>query len=146
MERGPLQEKPTAVEVVAGALIAADGRVLMHRRRLGKQHGGLWEFPGGKVETGESRERALVRELEEELGITVATADLEAIAAVSDESPGGAVLFLYTITRWAGDPRCLDGEAIGWFTSDRAARLPTPPLDAPLLARLPEFVARALRR
>ena len=71
-----LQKYPTMIPVVAIALIDTSRRVLMQRRRADRAHGGLWEFPGGKVEPGETPESALVRELDEELGITVAATDL----------------------------------------------------------------------
>ncbi|WP_245647728.1 (deoxy)nucleoside triphosphate pyrophosphohydrolase [Novosphingobium lentum] len=125
--------------VVAAALIDRDGRVLMQRRRLAAEHGGLWEFPGGKVEAGESAEAALVRELDEELGIAIATADLTPLAFAttpqpSIQRPAGMVLLLFACRAWQGEPRCLDGEAIGWFEPGALAGLPMPPLDISLAA------------
>lgn len=89
--------------VVAAALIAADGRILVQQRPLDKHHGGLWEFPGGKVEPGETPEAALARELAEELGIGVEAADLYPVA-FSRGSAGDRpmVLLLYRAERWEG--------------------------------------------
>ena len=131
---------PTEIPVVALALIDLSGRVLMQKRRPGGRHGGLWEFPGGKQECGESPESALVREIAEELGIALDASALRFVArsSVPDEP---FVLTLYTARAWRGEPRCLEGEAIGWFTPTAAARLAVPPLDLPLLARLPELAA-----
>ena len=137
---------PTAMCVVAIALIDAQGRVLLQKRRAGGQHGGLWEFPGGKVERGETSESALIREVAEELGIVVAPADLYAEGKVAEEfAPGNdrppLVLKLYRCPRWCGEPCCLDAEEIGWFTPAQAAELPVPPLDLPFIARLGAIVA-----
>ena len=135
MDLPGVQNIPTAVAVVAGALIAADGRVLMHRRRLGTEHGGLWEFPGGKVEAGESAVAALVRELDEELGITLDPAGLDVLASAHE--PGGRIVIdLYICRSWLGDPRCIEGEAIGWYAPGALAALAMPPLDVPLAAAL----------
>lgn len=129
----------TWTAVVAGALHRTDGRWLMHRRPIGKHHGGLWEFPGGKVEAQEMPIEALRRELAEELGIVCrAEACLPAGFA---ESSGEAqtsrlVLMLYTIGTWEGEPRALEGGAVGWFTPGEALALPKPPLDIALAARL----------
>ena len=130
-----MKKIPTMIPVVAVALLAADGRVLMQQRRLASEHGGLWEFPGGKVEADETPDVALVRELEEELGIAV---DPAALAPLSFAAlPGEPVLLLlYTCRKWAGTPVCLDGEAIGWFTLNEIAALPMPPLDVPLALAL----------
>jgi 8-oxo-dGTP diphosphatase len=129
---------PTEIPVVALALIDEAGRVLMQERRAGGRHGGLWEFPGGKLEPGESPESALVREIAEELGIALERSALRFVArsTLTDEPH---VLMLYTARAWRGAPRCLDGEAIGWFTAAEAARLTVPPLDVPLVARLGEW-------
>ena len=137
---------PTAVCVVAIALIDAQGRVLLQKRRAGRRHGGLWEFPGGKVERGETPELALVREIAEELGIAVAPGDLYAEGEVAEQfAPGNdrppLVLKLYRCSRWSGEPCCLDADQIGWFTPAEAVQLPVPPLDLPFIARLGAIVA-----
>ena len=136
---------PTDIPVVALALIDAQGRVLMQKRRAGGRHGELWEFPGGKLEPGESAESALLREIAEELGIALDPAGLRFAARSAD--PGEPfVLMLYTARAWTGVPRCLDGEAIGWFSSDEAGRLAVPPLDVPFVALLPELVAKNIAK
>ena len=137
---------PTAVQVVAIALIDGHGRVLLQKRRAGGRHGGLWEFPGGKVERGETPESALVREIAEELAIVVAVADLRA-AGETREFPApetgrpALVLKLYRCARWHGEPRCLDAEEFAWFTPVEAAVLDVPPLDRPFIERLGAIVA-----
>lgn len=122
--------------VVAAALRGPDGLWLMQRRPHGKHHGGLWEFPGGKVEQGESPRAALVRELSEELGIVLSADDL-APAGFADGAPDedgrAIVIFLYTATAWHGVPRAERDAEIGWFDFARAAELPKPPLDVALL-------------
>ena len=136
---------PTAVQVVAIALIDGHGRVLLQKRRAGGRHGGLWEFPGGKVERGEAPESALVREIAEELAIVVAVADLRAagetreLSASQSERPA-LVLKLYRCARWSGEPRCQDAEEFGWFTPSEAAVLDVPPLDRPFIERLGAIV------
>jgi len=144
-----LQEIPTGVAVVGAILIDRAGRVLMRRRPAEKRYGGLWEFPGGKVEPGEAHENALVREISEELGVALDPAALR-FALVSADNAQGAlrerdphVLFLYTCRRWSGEPRCLEGGAVGWFDAAAAAELPVPPLDVAPVQRLAEIVARA---
>lgn len=134
-----MKDIPTAVPVVALALIDGEGRVLMQKRRPGGRHGGLWEFPGGKREPGESPRSALVREIAEELGIGLDPARLSRVArsALAGEP---FVLTLYSARRWTGTPRCLAGEAIAWVTPAEAAQLAVPPLDAPLIAGLPALV------
>lgn len=132
---------PTIVPVVALALIDDAGRVLMQQRRIGKAHGGLWEFPGGKVEAGESLVGAPVREIAEELGIAVPPGALEPLSfAASPADPH--VVLLYTCRRWRGDPCCLEGEAIGWFAADALAGLAMPPLDVPLARVVKELIDR----
>ena len=136
---GELESNPTWVPVVALALNDGEGRWLLHKRPLGKHHGGLWEFPGGKVEQGETPANALVREIAEELGIDIESADL--VPATFAHDPGGGVspaivILLYTCTRWTGVPQALEGEAIGWFAPDEIAALDKPPLDVKLAASL----------
>ncbi len=125
--------------VVAGALMTGDGRYLMHQRPEGKMYAGLWEFPGGKVETHENPSQSLVRELHEELGIVLNTDALTPAlfaqqAAVDARPP--VVLLLYTITRWEGVPQALEGGALAWLTPVEVMQLPMPPLDRELSARL----------
>lgn len=137
-----MKKIPTLVPVVAAALIAPDGRVLMQRRRLAAQHGGLWEFPGGKVEAGEGLEQSLCRELEEELGIVVNPAALVPLSFAA--LPGEPVLLLlFACRQWQGEPTCLDAEAIGWFAPDALSGLPMPPLDVPLAQAVQELSKRA---
>jgi 8-oxo-dGTP diphosphatase len=133
---------PTVIPVVALALINGDGRVLMQRRRLLADHGGLWEFPGGKVEAGETLVSALVREITEELGLVLDPEALEPLSfAASPDQPH--VILLYTCRIWAGDPVCLDGEEIGWFAAEALANLAMPPLDVPLARAVRERIERA---
>lgn len=127
------------IAVVAGALRRGDGCWMMHRRPLGKHHGGLWEFPGGKVEHSEMPEEALLRELREELGIdcasaTVTPAGFAETCGLREEY--AIVILLYTIAGWKGDPEALEGGEVGWFTPAEVIGLPKPPLDEALAARL----------
>ena len=128
--------------MVAVVLIDPRGRVLLQRRPAGKRHAGLWEFPGGKVETLETRESALIREIAEELAIALAPADLS-FAMESRDERDPHVLFLYTCRRWRGEPCCLEGGEVAWFTPEEARRLPVPPLDVEPIARLEALVAAA---
>lgn len=125
--------------VVAGALHRSDGLWLMHQRPVGKHHAGLWEFPGGKAEAHEIPRESLVRELEEELGITCRSSDC-APAGFADGgtafSGQALVILLYTLRFWEGEPRSLEGGAVGWFTPIEALALPKPPLDVMLAERL----------
>ena len=123
--------------VVAADLVAGDGRHLLHRRPLHKQHGGLWEFPGGKVEAGESPRAALCRELAEELGIDVRETELRELAfADASDFPQGIVLLLYRCERWLGDPRALEGGEVAWQTVMEMQALAMPPLDQALRLKL----------
>lgn len=126
-----MEKPPTVIPVVAVALLRRDGRVLMQQRPFGKAHGGLWEFPGGKVDAGESLDSALIREIEEELGIVLDAGALTPLtfAAIAGEA---VVILLYTCREWQGEPQCLEGEAIGWFTMAELDELEMPPLDVPL--------------
>ncbi len=137
-----MKKIPTIIPVVAVALIDASGRVLMQQRRIGSEHGGLWEFPGGKVEPQESLEESLCREILEELGVTLSGDALEPLNFAADAAQPYVIL-LYTCREWKGEPQCLDGEAIGWFTIEQIAVLAMPPLDVPLAGALKEHLARA---
>jgi 8-oxo-dGTP diphosphatase len=130
-----LQKNPTIVQVVAAALIADDGLILMHCRPLTKQHGGLWEFPGGKVEPGEEPAPALARELLEELGIGVDPKHFDFVGS-AQASDAAVRLDLFRCRQWTGEPQCLEGEAIGWFAPGALLTLAMPPLDVPLAEAL----------
>lgn len=123
--------------VVAAALVRDDGRVLVQQRPAGKQHGGLWEFPGGKVEPGEIPERALARELAEELGIGVDQADATP-AGFASRADGDRhlVLLLYLVRHWRGKPQPLDAAALAWCSLAETERLAMPPADRALAAML----------
>lgn len=136
-----MKKIPTVIPVVALALIDQIGRVLMQRRRLQADHGGLWEFPGGKVEAGETLVSALCREIAEELGLTIEPQALEPLSfAASPDQPH--VILLYTCRTWHGDPVCLDGEEIGWFAAGSLAELAMPPLDVPLARAVKDCIER----
>ena len=123
--------------VVAAALVAPDGRVLVQQRPPGKQMAGLWEFPGGKLEPGETPEDALVRELAEELGIVVAAEDLQP-ATFASQALGSRhlLLLLYLCRRWTGTPALLDAVALRWVTPVEMRTLAMPPADKPCIAVL----------
>jgi 8-oxo-dGTP diphosphatase len=123
--------------VVACALIDPDGRVMMTERPAGKEHGGLWEFPGGKVEAGERPEDALARELHEELGITAHPASFTPFSFASQ--PAGArhlLMPLFICRVWEGAPTSREGQRIRWFRPTELDSLPVPPADGPLIAAL----------
>jgi len=130
-----MQEYPTPVLVVAVALVAADGRVCLQQRPPGKTHAGLWEFPGGKVEPGESPEAALVREIAEELGIALDPAALAPCGFAANER---LVILLYACERWTGVPEALEGGALAWYAPGEIGWLAMPPLDYPLAAQIGE--------
>lgn len=134
-----MENIPTWTCVVALALGDGEGRWLMHRRPEGKHHAGLWEFPGGKVESGETPAIALVREIFEELGIVLDPADLSPAGFAQEaHDPRAAqiVILLYTCASWRGEPQTLEGGEIGWFTPPQVAALAKPPLDIALANRL----------
>ena len=127
------------LSVVAGALRRGDGLWLMQKRPPEKHHGGLWEFPGGKVEQGETPVNALVRELAEELDIGVIAENCA--PAGSAQSAGGEdhlpiVIVLYTVSDWSGDPRACEGGEVGWFDRAAICALDKPPLDISLAEQL----------
>lgn len=120
--------------VVAVALVDVDGRVLVSERPAGKQLAGLWEFPGGKVEPGERPEETLIRELSEELGITVEEPCLAPLTFASHAYPDFHLLMpLYVCRRWEGTPRSMEGQALKWVRPKALRDLAMPPADAPLI-------------
>jgi 8-oxo-dGTP diphosphatase len=123
--------------VVAGALRAKDGRWLLQQRPAAGDLAGLWEFPGGKVDRGETPTAALIRELDEELGIGVVARDVAPLTFASGKAGRrDLLLLLYRVARWTGAPRALHSDEIGWFDIDEIARLAMPPIDYLLLDSL----------
>ena len=125
------------VTVAACALVDPDGRVLLAQRPEGKPMAGLWEFPGGKVETGETPEQTLIRELEEELGIVVKEACLAPLTFASHGYPEFHLLMpLYICRRWDGIVTAREGQQLAWVRPNRLRDYPMPPADVPLVAHL----------
>jgi len=127
--------------VAACALIDADGRVLLAKRPQGRPMAGLWEFPGGKVEPGESPESALIRELEEELAIRVPPTCLAPFTFASHGYPAFHLLMpLYLCRRWDGEIRAQQGQELAWVRASRLADYAMPPADEPLKAMLRDLL------
>ncbi|MGE0180365.1 MAG: (deoxy)nucleoside triphosphate pyrophosphohydrolase [Sphingomonas sp.] len=123
--------------VVAVALVDGANRILLQQRSPGRSMAGLWEFPGGKVEAGETAEAALVREIEEELGVGLDMSELRPACFASAEVGGRRmILLLYLCHRWPGEPQPLDAAALRWATLEEMRGLPMPPADAPLIPLL----------
>lgn len=126
-----------AILVVAAALVDRDGRVLVQRRREGGPMAGLWEFPGGKIEPGETPEAALIRELEEELGIDVTPACLAPAAFASEPLVDRhLILLLYVCRKWRGLPQPVAAAELRWLRPVELHALPMPPADRPLIGLL----------
>jgi 8-oxo-dGTP diphosphatase len=125
------------VLVAACALIDTDGRVLLAQRPSGKTMAGLWEFPGGKVESGERPEDSLIRELKEELGIVVREACLAPLTFASHAYPDFHLLMpLFVCRRWDGTVTPREGQRLAWVRPNRLRDYPMPPADEPLIAHL----------
>jgi 8-oxo-dGTP diphosphatase len=125
------------VLVAAVALIDKDGRVLLSKRPAHKQLGGLWEFPGGKVEQGERPETALIRELKEELGIDVAESCLAPLTFASHAYEDFHLLMpLYVCRRWQGQASGAEGQELAWVRPLKLRDYLMPPADVPLIPHL----------
>ena len=126
--------------VSACALIDGDNRVLLAQRPPGKMLEGLWEFPGGKIEPGETPELALVREMMEELGVHVKAKDLAPVGFASHSYEKFHLLMpLYAVRKWLGAPNPREGQKIAWVKPLEMAAFPMPPADEPLIARLQAY-------
>ena len=129
------------VFVVAVALIDADGRVLIAQRPEGKSMAGLWEFPGGKVDPGETPEAALIRELQEELGIDTRESCLAPLTFASHAYEDFHLMMpLYACRTWQGDPTPREGQQLAWVRPVRMGDYPMPPADIPLIAMLRDLL------
>jgi 8-oxo-dGTP diphosphatase len=123
--------------VVAAAIRDGEGRILLQQRPPGKPMAGLWEFPGGKIERGESPEAALARELHEELGITLSVKDLSTIAFASEPLAGRhLLLLLYGLDRWEGELVAHHATELRWVTPVEMRGMEMPPADVPLVEAL----------
>ena len=129
------------VLVAAAALVDRDGRILLAQRPPGKEMAGLWEFPGGKVESGEVPEAALIRELDEELGIQTWSSCLAPLTFASHAYETFHLLMpLFICRRWEGTPRPREGQVLKWAYAKELRDYPMPPADLPLIPFLREWV------
>lgn len=127
--------------VSAVALIDVDGRVLLAQRPAGKSLAGLWEFPGGKVDPGETPEIALIRELQEELGIDTWASCLAPLTFASHTHDDFHLLMpLYACRKWNGTPQGREGQTLKWVRANDLAQYPMPPADIPLIPILRDWL------
>jgi 8-oxo-dGTP diphosphatase len=127
--------------VAAAALVDPDGRVLVTQRPEGKQFAGFWEFPGGKVESGERPETALIRELKEELAIDVSESCLAPLTFASHAYEDFHLLMpFYVCRRWKGIVNATEGQALKWLRPRDLRGLAMPPADAPLIPFLEDLL------
>ncbi len=129
------------IYVACAALVDADGRVLVAERPAGKPMAGLWEFPGGKIEPGETPEAALIRELEEELGVRTHGSCLAPVGWASHAyATKHVVLLAFACRKWEGQPAGREGQALRWAKLTELWKLPMPDADRPLLGQLTELL------
>jgi 8-oxo-dGTP diphosphatase len=127
--------------VSAVALVDTDGRILLAQRPAHKSMGGLWEFPGGKIEVGESPEAALIRELQEELDINTSESCLAPLSFASHAYDDFHLLMmLFVCRRWHGQPRPVEGGALKWVKPNQLRDYPMPPADIPLIPMLQDLL------
>ncbi len=138
---GTIAHPARVVLVSAVALIDADGRVLLAQRPEGKSMAGLWEFPGGKVEAGETPEAALIRELHEELGIETWDSCLAPLTFASHAYETFHLLMpVFACRRWTGTAHPREGQNLAWVRAGALRDYPMPPADVPLIAVLQDWL------
>ena len=135
------EANPPIILVSAVALVDTDGRILLAQRPAHKSMGGLWEFPGGKIEAGESPEAALIRELQEELDINTSESCLAPLSFASHAYDDFHLLMmLFVCRRWHGQPRPVEGGALKWVKPNQLRDYPVPPADIPLIPVLQDLL------
>ena len=142
-----IEARSTMLLVSAVALVDADGRVLLTQRPAGKSMAGLWEFPGGKIESGETPETALIRELWEELNIDTSLSCLAPLSFVShyydaadDQDAFHLLLMLFVCRRWQGRPQPIEGGTLKWVRPQKLREYPMPDADMPLIPVLQDLL------
>ena len=136
-----MNQPVTLILVAALALIDEDGRVLLTQRPEGKPMAGLWEFPGGKIEPGETPEAALIREIREELGITLRAPCIAPLTFASHAYETFHLLMpLFVCRRWEGEIEPLEGQTIAWVRAAKLRDYPMPPADLPLIPILQDWL------
>ena len=142
-----IEANPKMLLVSAVALIDNDGRVLLAQRPNGKSMAGLWEFPGGKIEAGETPEAALIRELREELNIDTTLSCLAPLSfashhydAMADQGAFHLLMMLFACRRWKGRPQPMDGGTLKWVRPQRLRDYPMPAADIPLISVLQDLL------
>ena len=129
------------ITVSAVVMVDIDGRILIAQRQRGKSMEGLWEFPGGKVEEGETPERALIRELKEELGIDTTESCLAAFTFASHSYDDFHLLMpVYLCRKWDGFVQAKEGQNLKWVKINELLHYPMPPADEPLIAMIRDFL------
>ena len=127
--------------VAACALVDIDGRVLLAQRPEGRPLAGLWEFPGGKVERGETPEKTVIRELREELAIDISESCLAPFTFASHTYDAFHLLMpLYVCRQWEGQVSAQEGQQLAWVRPNRMGKYPMPPADVPLVAMLQDLL------
>ena len=135
-----ISEKPTLI-VPAIALVDTDSRILLAQRPEGKSFAGYWEFPGGKIETGETPEAALIREIREELGVETQDSCLAPVSFASHPYDDfHLILLLYVCRRWQNTPQALEGGALEWVRPQRLRDYQMPPANLELIAVLQDLL------